>query len=126
MSEPQISAGEQQDVPYDELRRICIENADEVHRLQSLLSTAEQRVKDVFWLGWEFHLFAGQCYDGRDLCRFFGCEGQPEWMEAAGKAYESQTTALTTKSEGIRVAKQVIPEAALAAYRAKYEVRNAD
>ena len=41
---------------------------------------------EAFEVGWRLKQFvtSSHCYDGRDLARFFGCDGLPEWVRDAG------------------------------------------
>lgn len=87
-----------------------------IDRRQAKYINAEQ-AKEIAWeafeLGAKFQFFihSSHCWDGRDLARFFGCDGHPEWSAMAGVIYQSQTTACTPKDDGICIGKRALRDA---------------
>jgi hypothetical protein len=102
------------DIPEGtEMARIRDEAIEEHRRgetvpMETLFDEKIQRQIEAFEIGWDLRQFIVGCMDGRDLARFFGRDGHPEWMAVCGEEYQRRTCVTTSLDTGIVTAKAVI------------------
>ena len=65
---------------------------------------------EAFEVGFAFARFIRGCQDGRDLARFFGRDGLPDWAKSCEWAYTNATDSLTPLDTGIVIAKEILME----------------